>query len=99
MSKERSDDMEDGHVRVHDRHWIWCEEHHIKSSNNRKLINLVEVEEEEVEASRMEGLELLFITEIYVGEAVYYQGKSSDKDVFELMLWLVYLDIRGASYG
>ena len=40
-----------------------------------------------------------FINEIYVGEAVYYQGKSSDKDVFELMLWLVYLDIRGTSYG
>ena len=56
-----------------------------------ELRNLVEVVEEEVEAGRMEGVELLFLTKKSVVEAVYYQGKSSNKDIFELILWLLYL--------
>ena len=96
MPKEESYEMEDGHGRFHARHWIWCEEHHSKSSNNRELINLVEVVEEEVEASRMEGLELFFLTENSVNEVVYYQGNSNDKDIFELMPLLLYLDLGGA---
>ena len=43
----------------------------------------------------MEGVELFFMTYNAVAEALYYQGKSSDKDIFELMLQLVYLDRRG----
>ena len=50
--------------------------------------------EEEVEAGRMEGVELLFLTENSLAEAVYYQVKSINKDIFELMLQLVYLDRR-----
>ena len=55
-----------------------------------ELRNLVEVVEEEVEAGRMEGVELLFLTKNSVVEAVYYQGKSSNKNIFELMLRLLY---------
>ena len=40
---------------------------------------MVEVAEEEVEAGRMEGVEIFFITDNSVTKGVYYQGKSSDK--------------------
>ena len=60
---------------------------------------MVEVVEEEVEASRVEGVKILFLTDNSVAEAVYYRVNSSNNEIFELMLWLVYLDIRGASYG
>ena len=43
MPKEVRDGMEDGPVRVHDRHGVWCEGSQSKSSNNRELINMVEV--------------------------------------------------------
>ena len=51
--------------------------------------------EEEVEDGRMEGVELLFLTDNFVVEAMYYRQKSRDKDIFELILWLVYLELRG----
>ena len=54
----------------------------------------MEVVEEEVDASTMKGVELLFLTENSVAEAVYYCGNSSDKEILELMLRLVYLDLR-----
>ena len=38
--------------------------------------------EEDVETGRMEGVELLFLTNNSVVEAVYYQGNSIDKDIF-----------------
>ena len=41
-------------------------------------------------------MELLFLTEKSVAEAVYYWGNSIYKDVFELIIWLVYLEIRGS---
>ena len=47
--------------------------------------------EEEVEAGRMEGVELFFLTDNSVTEAVYYWGNSSYKEIFELILRLVYL--------
>ena len=43
----------------------------------------------------MEGMEIFFLTEKSVVEAVYYRGKSSDKEIFELMLRLVYLELMG----
>ena len=54
----------------------------------------MEVVEEDIEAGRIDGVELFFLTENYVVETVYYRGNSSDKDILELMLWLVYLDLR-----
>ena len=50
---------------------------------------------EEVAAGRMEGVELFFLTDKSVAESVYYQGNSSYKGIFELMLRLVYLELRG----
>ena len=55
----------------------------------------MEVVEEDVESDRMEGVELFFMNENYMEEAVYYQGNSSNKEIFELMLRLVYLYMRG----
>ena len=55
----------------------------------------MEVVEEEVGSGRMKGVELFFLINKYVAEAVYYQGKSSNKEIFELMLRLVYLELRG----
>ena len=46
MPKEGDDVMEDGPGMVHARHGVWCEEHQSKSSNNRELMNMVEVVEE-----------------------------------------------------
>ena len=74
---------------------VWCEEPQRKFSNNRELRNLVEVVEEEVEAGRMEGVELLFLPDNSVAEALYYRENSNDKDIFELILRLVYQNIWG----
>ena len=62
---------------------------------HRGLKNLVEVVEEDIEAGRIDGVELFFLTEKSVADAVYYQGNSSDKDIFGLMLQMVYLYLRG----
>ena len=46
--------------------------------------------EEDVEAGRMEGVEFFFLTYNSVAESMYYQGNYINKDIFELVLWLVY---------
>ena len=43
----------------------------------------------------MEGAELFFMNDNSMAEAVYYRRKSNDKDIFELMVRLVYLELRG----
>ena len=48
---------------MHARHKVWCEEHNQKYSNHGDLRNLVEVVEEEVEAGRVEGLDIFFLTD------------------------------------
>ena len=47
-----------------------------------------------MEAGRTEGAELFFLTNKYVAEAVYYWGNYSNKEIFKLMLQLVYLEVR-----
>ena len=42
----------------------------------------MEVVEEEMAAVRMEGVELLFLTENSLEEAVYYWVNSRNKDIF-----------------
>ena len=42
-----------------------------------------------------EKVELFFLAENSVAEAVYYWGNSSNNNIFELMLLLVYLKSRG----
>ena len=53
----------------------------------------MDVVKEEVEAGRMEGVDLSFPTDNSVVEDVYYQGNSSNKGIFELILRLVYLEL------
>ena len=55
----------------------------------------MQVVEEETETDSTEGVEIFFLTKNAVAEAVYYWENSSDKDIFELMLLLVYLELRG----
>ena len=43
----------------------------------------------------MEGVELLFMNDNSMAEAVHYRRKSNDKDIFELMIRLIYLELRG----
>ena len=43
----------------------------------------------------MEGAEFFFMADNSVAEAVYYWVNSRDKDIFEFMLRLVYLYLRG----
>ena len=43
---------------------------------------MVEVVQEGVEAGRMEGLELLFLTNNSVADAMYYWVNSSNKEIF-----------------
>ena len=66
MPKEGSYGMEDVPGRLHVRHGVWCEEHRSKSSNNRELRNMVDVE-----ADNMEGVEIFFLTDNSVAEAMY----------------------------
>ena len=47
---------------------------------------MVEMVEEEVEDRSMEEVELFFLTNNSVSEAVYYQVNSSNKEIFDLML-------------
>ena len=42
----------------------------------------------------MEGVEIFFLNDNSVVEAVYYWGNYSNKEIFELILWLVYLELR-----
>ena len=43
---------------------------------------MVEGVEWVLEAGSIDGVELLFLTENLVAEALYYQGNSSNKDIF-----------------
>ena len=52
---------------------------------------MVDLVEKEVENGNMGGVEILFLTDNSVGYAKYYQENSSNKEIFELMLRLVYL--------
>ena len=56
---------------------------------------MTEVVKEEMEDGRMERVDIFLLTDNYVAETVYYQVKFSDKDIFELMIQLVYLEFRG----
>ena len=48
-----------------------------------------------MDAGRMERVDIFLLTDNYVAETVYYQVKFTDKDIFELMIQLVYLELRG----
>ena len=56
----------------------------------------MEVVEGDIEAGRMEGVELLFMNDNSVAEAMNYQGNSREKDIFALIIRLVYLELRGS---
>ena len=59
-----------------------------------EVVEVIEVVGEVVEASRMKGVELFFLTGKYVAGGLYYLGNSSDKEIFELMIQMVYLELR-----
>ena len=55
----------------------------------------MEAIEEEVEARSMEGVEIFFLTDNSVDKAVYYWENSRDKETFELIIRLVFLELMG----
>jgi hypothetical protein len=73
----------------------WCDEVSEESSNYRELLNLVVRLEELVEDGTLKGAEVFLFTDNSTAEAVYYKGNSSSKTLFELMLRLRELEMKG----
>jgi hypothetical protein len=73
----------------------WCDEVSEESSNYRELLNLVVRLEELVKDGTLQGAEVFLFTDNSTAEAVYYKGNSSSRTLFELMLRLRELEMRG----
>jgi hypothetical protein len=73
----------------------WCDEVSEESSNYRELLNLVVRLEELVKDGTLSGAEVFIFTDNSTAEAVFYKGNSSSKTLFELMLRLRELEMRG----
>jgi hypothetical protein len=74
----------------------WCDEVSEKSSNYRELLNLVERLEELVEGGLLTDCEVFLFTDNSTAESVYYKGNSSSRPLFELMLRLRQLEMKGS---
>jgi hypothetical protein len=73
----------------------WCDEVSEESSNYRELLNLVVRLEELVEDGTLQGAEVFIFTDNSTAESVFYKGNSSSKMLFELMLRLRELEMKG----
>jgi hypothetical protein len=80
---------------IHYRFGQWCDEISERSSNYRELFNLVCRLEELVEEGSLGGSEVFLFTDNSTAESVYYKGNSSSKTLFELMLRLRNLEMKG----
>jgi hypothetical protein len=77
------------------RYGQWCDAVSEASSNYRELLNLVVRLEELVENGTLKGAEVFIFTDNTTAEAVFYKGNSSSRTLFELMLRLRELEMRG----
>jgi hypothetical protein len=80
---------------IHYRFGQWCDEIAEKTSNYRELYNLVTRLEEMVEEGSLRGAEVFLFTDNSTAESVYYKGNSSSKALYELMLRLRDLEMKG----
>jgi hypothetical protein len=73
----------------------WCTSLSEESSNYRELFNLVVRLEELVDDGTLVDCEVFIFTDNSTAEAVYCKGNSSSKPLFELVLRLRQLEMRG----
>jgi hypothetical protein len=73
----------------------WCDTVSEESSNYRGLLNLMGRLEELVENGMLQGSEVFIFTDNSTAEAVFYKGNSSSRMLFELMLRLRKLEMKG----
>ena len=66
-----------------------------RSSNYRKLRNLVDILKGLCEGKKLKGYELFCFTEILVAEYAYCKGSSSSKILFDLVLLIRKLQKTG----
>jgi hypothetical protein len=80
---------------IHYRFGQWCDTISEQSSNYRELFNLVCRLEEMVKEGSLRGSEVFLFTDNATAESVYYKGNSSSQTLFELMLRLRDLEMKG----
>jgi hypothetical protein len=81
--------------RIHYRYGHWCDAVSEASSNYRELLNLVESLEAQVESGRVQGAEVFLFTDNSTAEAVFFKGNSSSRSLFDLMLRLRHIEMKG----
>jgi hypothetical protein len=77
------------------RQGVWGELESKESSNFRELLNLVDSLEEGLDSGHLVNCEYFLFTDNSTAEAVYYNGTSSSKLLFELALRLRRMEMRG----
>jgi hypothetical protein len=80
---------------IHYRFGQWCDGVSEKSSNYRELYNLVARLEELVAEGKLDGCEVFIFTDNTTAEAAFYKGNSSSKHLYELVLCLRELEMKG----
>jgi hypothetical protein len=74
---------------------FWCSEISERSSNYREFRNLVEHIRQEAKLGRLAGLEVWIYTDNQVTESVWYNGTTTERSLFELILDLRQQAIEG----
>ena len=73
---------------IHYRYRHWCSENSEASSNYWGLLNLVEALELRVRAGELYRVEVFLFTDESTAESVFYNGNSTSKTLFNLVLRL-----------
>lgn len=82
--------------RVEFRYGQWSEEISEGSSSNwRELNNLIETLEEWEKAGKLDGVELFLFTDNMTAEAAFWKGSSKSKTLFQLILRLKQIEMKG----
>jgi hypothetical protein len=80
---------------IHFRYGQWSDEVSEKSSNYRELYNLVCRLEELVEDGTLQGCEVFIFTDNSTAESAFFKGNSSSEYLYDLVLRLRELEMRG----
>jgi hypothetical protein len=83
----------DGCIRY--RYGHWCTEISEESLNYRELLNVVEGLEIQVREGELRDCEVFLFTDNSAAEAVYFKGNLTSRKLFELVLRLRRLEMRG----
>jgi len=80
---------------LHYRSGQWSEQIENESSNYRELRNLIEALEEAAIGGDLQGCEIFMFTDNDVAEKAFFNGTSSSRSLFELVLRLRMLELHG----